>query len=125
MAPQYSIDLGTFTNPGASDELVTLEGTIVAGVLDVRGKAEINGAIVTTYQPQAGQGVLAEGGSPANFNTTIGYFESSAGDSEAELPDLGYGKIIIRFDPNRPLPDGIVGPISLRAEMDTWTEGGL
>lgn len=123
LAPQYSLDVGTFTQPAASDEIVYLDGTIVAGVLDVRGKAVINGSILTTFEPIAGEGVLAEGGNPANFNTTLGYFESTAGDSEAELPDGGFGKIIIRYDPDRPMPDGIVGPISVVADMDTYAEG--
>ena len=123
MAPQYSIDVGTFTQPASSNETTTLDGTIVAGVLDIRGQAEINGSILTTFEPVPGEGVLVEGGSPANFNTTIGYFESSAGDSEAELPGDGYGKIIIRYDPYRPMPDGILGPIEIRADMDTYVEG--
>jgi hypothetical protein len=125
MAPQHSIDIGTFTDPTDSGEVTKLEGTIVAGVLDVRGQAEINGSIITTFEPVAGEGVLTEGGSPANFNTTIGYFESAAGDSEAELPSTGYGKIIIRYDPYRPIPDGITGPIEMNADMDTYFEGGM
>jgi len=125
MAPQYSIDVGTFTDPTDSGEVTKLDGTIVAGVLDIRGQAEINGSIITTFEPKAGEGVLAEGGSPANFNTTIGYFESTAGDSEAELPSTGYGKIIIRYDPYRPIPDGITGPIELNADMDTYFEGAM
>jgi len=125
MAPQYSIDVGTFTDPTDAGEVTKLDGTIVAGVLDIRGQAEINGSIITTFEPTPGEGVLAEGGSPANFNTTIGYFESTAGDSEAELPDSGYGKILIRYDPYRPIPDGINGPIELNADMDTYFEGSM
>lgn len=125
MAPQYSIDVGTFTDPTSSTEKIKLDGAIVSGVLDVRGQAEINGSIISTFEPVAGQGPLAEGGNPANFNTTIGYFESTAGDSEAEIPTGGYGKIIIRYDPERALPDGITGPIQLIAQTDTYTEGGM
>ncbi len=125
LAPQYSVDVGTFTDPTSASEVTQLDGTIVAGVLDVRGQAEINGAIISTYEPVAGQGPLAEGGNPASFNTTLGYFESSAGDSEAELPDGGFGKIIVRYDPTRPMPDGIPGPITITGEIDTYYEGDL
>jgi len=123
LAPEYSIDMGTFTQPAASNETVNLEGTIVAGVLDIRGQAEINGSILSTYQPVDGQGPLAEGGSPANFNTTIGYFPSVAGDAEAEVPGDGFGKIIIRYDPDRAMPDGIMGPIQYTTDLDTYFEG--
>ncbi len=123
MAPQYSLDIGTFTQPASGTEVTHLDGTIVAGVLDIRGQAEINGSLITTFEPTVGQGVLAEGGNPANFNTTLGYFESTAGDSEAEMPVGGYGKIIIRYDPYRAMPDGILGPIEVTADMDTYFEG--
>lgn len=121
LAPQHSIDMGTFTDP-TTDGVTHLEGAIVAGVLDVRGQAVIDGAIITTFEPTPGQAPLIEGGNPANFNTTIGYFESTAGDAEAEIPDGGFGRILIRYDPSRPLPDGIVGPIELRGEQQTWKE---
>lgn len=123
MAPQYSLDIGTFTQPASGTEVTHLDGTIVAGVIDIRGQAEINGSLITTFEPTVGQGVLAEGGNPANFNTTLGYFESTAGDSEAEVPVGGYGKIIVRYDPYRSMPDGILGPIEVAADMDTYFEG--
>ncbi len=123
LAPQYSIDIGTFTDPTNDSESIELEGALVAGVLDVRGSAQINGSIITTFQPEVGEGPLMDGGNPANFNTTIGYFESTAGDAEAEMPEGGYGKIMIRYDPNRSLPDGINGPIEVKPELQTYREG--
>jgi hypothetical protein len=124
LTPQFSVDMGTFTDPTSSGEVTRLEGAIVAGVLDVRGQARIDGSIISTFEPQAGAGPLAEGGNPAAFNTTIGYFESTAGDSEAEVPDGGHGKIIIRHDPHRPLPDGIMGSIHLDPALQTYFEEG-
>ncbi len=123
LAPQFSIDMGTFTQPTSASEVTHLEGAIVAGVLDIRGQARVDGSIITTFEPTADEGPLAEGGNPANFNTTIGYFESTAGDAEAELPDGGYGRILIKYDPDRPLPDGILGPIEVRANLNTYFEG--
>lgn len=123
MLPQLSVDMGSFVDPNSDGEWVRLDGTIVAGVFDIRGTATIDGSIITTYEPVPGEGALSQGGNPAEFNTTIGYFESTAGDGEGEIPDGGYGKIIIRYDPTRQLPDGINGPIELRGEVDTYYEG--
>jgi hypothetical protein len=123
MAPQYSVDMGTFTNPDDTGENVQLDGAIIAGVFDIRGNATIDGSVITTYEPELGAGVLAWGGNPASMNTTIGYFESTAGDSEGEVPDEGYGKIIIRYDPDRALPDGINGPIEFDPAHATYHEG--
>ena len=123
MTPQYSIDMGSFTQPADAGQVVKLDGTIVAGIFDIRGQATIDGSILTTFAPVSGQGPLLNGGNPANFNTTIGYFESAAGDNEAELPTGGYGKIIIRYDPSRAMPDGINGPIEVRADNSTYFEG--
>ena len=123
MAPQHSLDIGTFTDPNSGSEVTYLDGTIVSGVMDIRGQAEVNGSIISTYEPVPGQGVMKEGGNPANFNTTLGYFESASGDSESEMPDGGYGKILIRYDPYRAMPDGILGPIEMDVDMDTYFEG--
>ncbi len=125
LAPQFSIDMGTFTDPDSPDEVTRLEGTIVAGVLDVRGQAQIEGSIITTFEPVPGQGPLAEGGNPATFNTTLGYFESTAGDSEAEMPDGGFGRVMIRYDPSRAMPDGITSSIDVLPELDSYFEGGV
>jgi hypothetical protein len=122
-APQYSVDIGTFTQPTSAAEVTQLDGTIVAGVLDIRGQAVIDGTLISTYEPVVGDGPLTYGGNPASFNTTIGYFESSAGDGEGEIPTGGHGKIIVRYDPYRPLPDGISGPIEFRPDLDTYLEG--
>ena len=122
LAPQFSVDVGTFTDPTNPDEVLTLDGTIVAGVLDIRGQARVDGSIITTFEPTPNQGPLLQGGNPAAFNTTLGYFESTAGDSEAELPTGGFGKIIINYDPSRAMPDGINGPIELRGDLETYHE---
>lgn len=122
MAPQHSVDMGSFTEPASADEVLRLTGTIVAGVFDVRGQATVDGSLITTYEPTPGQGPLSEGGNPAAFNTTIGYFESEAGDNESEIPDGGYGKILLRYDPTRDLPDGIYGPVQFYPDADTYRE---
>lgn len=101
MAPNYSVDIGCFNSPNTQD--VRLRGAIVAGVLDVRGNAEINGALLLTFKPQLGVAPLADAigaaaGNPALFNATIGYFGPADGDQEsldpATLPIVGGVKIV-------------------------------
>jgi hypothetical protein len=89
MLPNYSVDIGTFNSPPEQD--VRLHGVVVAGILDIRGNASIEGALLLTYLPVKGQGPLVDPlgnpiGNPANFNTTIGYFGPEDGDKESVNP---------------------------------------
>jgi hypothetical protein len=59
------------------------------------------------------------------FNTTLGYFSSTEGDMEAELPPSGMGVIQMRYDPTLPAMPGVEAPIELRPVMMTYSEGGL
>jgi len=122
LAPHYSIEMGTFINPSLTTETVELSGTIVAGVLDARGQINLVGTIMTTFEPQSDTGPVVGPTSP-QFNTTLGYFPSAAGDLEAELPTNGMGVIHIRYDPDLALPDGILGPIEIVPNVATYFEG--
>ncbi|UYV14119.1 MAG: hypothetical protein NCW75_07460 [Phycisphaera sp.] len=89
MLPGYSVDLGTFNSPPTQD--VQLGGVIVAGVMDIRGNASIDGALLMTFKPQPGVAPLVDQfgvpvGNPAMFNTTLGYFGPDDGDSESLDP---------------------------------------
>ncbi len=106
MLPGYSVDLGTFNSP--QSQSVQLKGAIVAGVLDVRGNADIDGALLLTFRPQEGQFPLVDVmgnaiGNPASFNTTLGYFGPDDGDEESldpsTLPIVG-GQRIVGYDTN-------------------------
>ncbi len=121
LTPHYSIEMGTFLAPHDSAETVELSGTIVAGILDARGNVKINGTILSTYEPTIGDGTVLGDTSP-QFNTTLGYFPSSAGDMESELPPQGVGVIQVRYDPSLPLPDGILGPIDLTPLLSSYSE---
>lgn len=75
----------------------------MAGVLDVRGNADIEGALLLTFSPTLGQAPLVDSlgnpvGNPAMFNTTIGYFGPADGDDEsldpATLPTVNGQKIV-------------------------------
>lgn len=121
LLPHYSVEMGTFNEP-LSGESVNLSGTIVAGLIDMRGRVKVNGTILTTFEPKSNEGPVLGETSP-QFNTTLGYFPSAAGDLEAELPPEGVGVIQVRYDPTLPLPDGILGPIELRPLTATYSEG--
>lgn len=123
LAPHMSVEMGTFVGAVDANEKINLSGTIVAGIVDMRGDIKINGTLLTTFLPVSDTGPVIGDSSP-HFNTTLGYFASAEGDLEAERPDIGLGKIRIRYDPTLPLPDGITAPISLTPMRATYFEGG-
>jgi len=123
LTPHYSVEMGTFNDAFSSTETVNLSGTIVAGVIDVRGQVKLVGTLLTTFEPVSGITPVIGDTSP-QFNTTLGYFPSSSGDLEAELPSNGVGVIQIRYDPTLAMPDGILGPIDLTPVTATYFEGG-
>ncbi|MBX3373949.1 MAG: hypothetical protein KF817_08940 [Phycisphaeraceae bacterium] len=133
LLPGWSVDVGNFSNEQGEDPSDTprikLRGTIVAGILDVRGTAEVMGTLLMTFRPQAGQGPLFYGGSVDSFNTTIGYFGPGDGDGEGAGPGdpgfEGFGEIRLRYDPDGRLPDGIPWPVKIEAVPDSYIEGGV
>jgi hypothetical protein len=178
MLPNYSVDIGSFSSPtdtytgpnAPTPQNVQLTGTVVAGILDARGNTRIEGALMLTFAPTAGQGPLMVNGlpvgNPANFNSTLGYFGPEDGDSESVNPSLlpvvngqriagwdmdgdgvadrgpeyvptademaagaapvpfyGYGRVELIWNPELPMPDGVMLPISLVPVNLTYREG--
>ncbi len=123
MAPHFSVEMGTFIAPDDIQETVEMSGTIVAGVLDMRGQVKIIGTLLTTFNPVSDTGPVIGETSP-QYNTTLGYFSSSNGDLESEIPLNGIGVIQVRYDPTLPLPDGILGHIDFTPYYSTYHEGG-
>lgn len=121
--PHFSVEMGSFDEAYSSTETVELSGTVVAGLIDMRGQVNVNGTVVTTFEPISDSGPVIGNTSP-QFNTTLGYFDGSAGDLEADLPTVGLGKIRLRYDPSIPLPDGIDGPITIEPISETFVEAG-
>ncbi len=130
LMPGWSFDVGNFTNvqgstPGDTPK-IKLKGTIIAGILDVRGTADVHGTVLMTFRPTEGEGPLYYGGLPDVFNTTIGYFEPEAGGLEGkpieEIEAQGFGEITLRYDPNAKLPDGIPWPVRMTAVPTTYVE---
>ena len=124
LAPNFSVEMGTFIAPDDIQETVEMSGTIVTGVLDMRGQVKIVGTLLSTFEPVSNTGPVLGETSP-QFNTTLGYFSSSKGDLESELPTNGIGVIHLKYDPTLPMPDGILGRIDLTPILATYREGGL
>jgi len=130
LLPGWSADIGNFTNDQAVDPedtpKVKLKGTIVAGILDIRGTADVFGTLLMTYRPVDAEGPLFYGGLTDAFNTTVGYFGPSDGDGEGsdDVGAFGFGEITLRYDENAKLPDGIPWPIRIDPEPETYQEGG-
>ncbi len=122
ITPHMSVEMGSFD--GGADDQIDLSGVVVAGVLDLRGRVKVNGSIITTYEPKAGDGTVMGDTSP-QFNTTLGYFGRDKGDLETDRPadDDGWGMIQVRYDPTLPMPNGIRMSISLERLESTYYEG--
>ena len=157
MLPQYSVDIGENNADPAQD--VDLHGLIIAGVLDVRGNADITGALLLTFEPTAADPALQHFGqpvgNPADFNVTLGYFGADEGDAEGLSPfdyngqtivgfdtdgdgraDTndpgsggtpvlfnGYGRIILTYDANLVMPDGVIAPLNVLPVGLSYHEG--
>ena len=121
MMPGWSVDVGNFEN--LIGPRIKLSGTIIAGIFDIRGTAEVFGTLLMTFRPIPNQGPLSWGGQPDAFNTTIGYFDSADGDQEGNSGISGFGEIRLRYNPDTVLPDGIPWPVSIGVVEDSYVEG--
>ncbi|MGD9688963.1 MAG: hypothetical protein AB7K52_01590 [Phycisphaerales bacterium] len=178
MLPQYSVDIGSFNSPtdtyegpsAPTAQNVSLTGTVIAGVLDARGTTSIDGTLLLTFNPIAGQGPLQVNGiavgNPANYNASLGYFGPLDGENESidpqslpfingvrtagwdldgdgladitppnmptqaqldagatAVPFYGYGRITLKINPDRPMPNGIMLPLRAIAVPGSYREG--
>ncbi len=107
IAPQTNIEMGSFTDPSAAPS--TLEGVVVAGNIDIRGTSVVDGCIIVT-----GDGA---------GNTTLAYFGASDSDTDAGAnPEGGYGRLNIRYNPYRALPDGIDIAVVITPVFESYRE---
>jgi Tfp pilus assembly protein PilX len=107
ICPNTNIEMGSFTDPTQSPS--TLVGVVVTGNIDIRGTSSVDGSIIVT-----GDGA---------GNTTLGYFGPSDSDTNpTAMPEGGYGRLNIRYNPTRTLPDGINIAVDITAQPSTYTE---
>lgn len=111
MAPRTNIEMGSFTAPGQAT--CSFQGVVVAGCFDVRGIADIDGTIIVA--------------DTAAGNCTLGYFGANDNATNSGQPDPSmvtgsYGKIHIRFNPFRSLPNGINMRVTLLPDTTSWRE---
>ena len=108
LLPGWSAGIVAFTSDQEADPVdipeVKLKGTIVAGTLEARGTLDFHGTLMTTFRAVAGEGPLFYGGHPSDFKTAIGFFGPG---------DCDFGRITLRDDPDRTLPDGIPWHLSV------------
>jgi len=137
LMPGWSMDVGSFTSDPDADPAdiptIKLKGTIVAGILDIRGNADVHGTLLMTFRPTIGEHPLVFVPEDcatclAAFSTTIGYFGPEFGDFEGLSPDdddfQGFGEIRLRYDPDAKLPDGVPWPVRAESLPHTYREGG-
>ena len=65
LLPGWSVDVGPFDNDNAH---VQLTGTIVSGIMDIRGSTDVHGTLLMTFHPESEQGPLYYGGTPDAFS---------------------------------------------------------
>jgi hypothetical protein len=108
VAPQVNIEMGSFTNPALAPS--TMVGVVVAGNIDIRGSTVIDGSLIVT-----GDGA---------GNTTLSYWGNNDGASDpGAMPEGGYGRISLRYNPYRTMPDGIMTSIDLMPQVFSYQEG--
>jgi hypothetical protein len=107
VSPQVNIEMGSFTDPSQSPS--TLVGVVVGGNIDIRGSSRVDGSIIIT-----GDGA---------GNTTLAYFGASDSSTDpGAMPEGGYGKLNIRYNPYRALPDGINISVDILPQQGTYKE---
>jgi Tfp pilus assembly protein PilX len=108
VCPQTNIEMGSFTSPSQAPS--TLVGVVVAGNIDIRGTSTVDGSIIVT-----GDGA---------GNTTLAYFGASDNNTDPDaLPEGGYGRLNIRYNPYRALPDGINIAVDVTPVISSYMEG--
>jgi hypothetical protein len=110
LAPHFNVNLGN-TNPVSGDENV-LTGAIVGGIVDVRGNAQVYGTIVSMADTTM---------YPSGYVTNIGATLDDGGSETTQPGDVG--TIDITPAEDKLLPSGILSPIVIKPDLDTYSEG--
>lgn len=111
LAPNFNVNLGNTQKLLSQSESV-LTGLVVGGIVDVRGNANIDGTILSMYDPSPLGNVAAQ------YATNVGFSDEN---SEAGVPG-DVGTIYIHPDPGRMLPVGIKSNVKLVPIQESYTE---
>ena len=110
LAPNFNVNIGGIGSDTSDSKLT---GLIVGGMVDVRGEAEIEGTVLSTFYPD-----WDLGDERAYYRTNIGYYD----DKEGKVPDEFQGTVSIRPDPNQSLPMGVVSRIVIKPQYGSYSE---
>jgi hypothetical protein len=106
LAPNTNIEMGSFSDPNSAPS--TMVGVVVAGNIDIRGRSYVDGSVIV-----CGNGA---------GNTTLGYFgPSDSASNPTAQPEGGYGRLYLRYNPSRAMPNGISIPILLTPRTSTYS----
>lgn len=109
LAPNTNVDCGSFLAPPTGPlPTSSVTGVLVAGNINMRGGAwNVDGSMIIT----------GNGG----MNTTLGYF---GGDDAAVDPNAtplgGFGRINLRYNPTRAMPNGIKARLTAILQTQTY-----
>lgn len=109
LAPNFNVNLGNTAEveSGAGN---ILTGAVIGGIVDVRGNAQIQGTIISTYDASKHNN---------GYVTNIGFAED--GGSEGGVPE-DIGTIHITPTPDQLLPNGVQSPIVIKVLKNTYSE---
>ena len=111
LAPNFNVNLGNTQELLYESESV-LTGLVVGGIVDVRGNANIDGTILSMYDP----GPL--GSVAAQYGTNVGFSDENI---EAGIPE-DVGTIHIHPDSERMLPVGIKSNVIFVPNQQSYIE---
>jgi len=109
LAPHFNVNLGN-TNPQGGDTNV-LTGAIIGGIVDIRGNAEIYGTVLSMCDT-----TMWSSGYVSNIGATLG----DGGSETTEPGDVG--TIHITPNPDNLLPSGMVTPIVINMDGNSYIE---
>jgi len=110
LAPNFNVNLGNTQELEAAESVLT--GAIVGGIVDIRGNATIEGTILSMYDP------IEHGSGARAYGTNVGFSDEN---NEAGIPE-DIGTITISPDPTRLLPSGIIAPIVITRDANSYVE---
>ena len=110
LAPNFNVNIGNTKELEDESESV-LTGLVIGGIVDVRGNANVDGTILSMYEPPVGW-------FSGMYGTNVGF---SNENSEGGVPEDA-GTIYIHPDPTRTLPLGMKSNITLVFNQESYSE---